>query len=234
MKTKKWLHDKIGWGFPQSRTGGDFYQPTYSCRFCDKELAQDSNLDWFHLSDKTKAPCGVIGASAILACNELPLAGWLLDSTKETFKNFAVHFVDMGNLFFTRFAFWIIMCSVHATSAARYAFTISAKSLINFLVNLSAAQSTFIHFIFKDRSTRSTSIISNWLFQNFKNVVFGFKQTRQEWMKILKTKTLDTIFINPHAENLTSCGVINFKRQQVLRKFRLWKSILLVNVIFQW
>jgi hypothetical protein len=51
-KIKQWLHDKLEWGFPQSNhpIGGDGFQPTYECRFCSKELAQDSQGNYFHLS----------------------------------------------------------------------------------------------------------------------------------------------------------------------------------------
>ena len=49
-RIKKFFHDFLGWGFPEKRVGGDTFQPTYSCEFCDKELAQDSTGAWFHLS----------------------------------------------------------------------------------------------------------------------------------------------------------------------------------------
>lgn len=52
MKTiKKWIHDKLKWGFPKERTGGDGFQTTYSCEYCHSDLAQDSTGAWFHLTD---------------------------------------------------------------------------------------------------------------------------------------------------------------------------------------
>ena len=50
QKIQKFLHDKLGWGFPNKSISGDGYQPTYSCRFCDEEIAKDSQGNWFHLS----------------------------------------------------------------------------------------------------------------------------------------------------------------------------------------
>ena len=44
-------HDIFGWGFPEKKIGGDNFQPVYKCKFCDKEIAQDSNGDWFHFDD---------------------------------------------------------------------------------------------------------------------------------------------------------------------------------------
>jgi len=45
----------IGWGFPISETEirGDAFQPVYHCMFCDRDLAQDSNGDYFHLTPTT-------------------------------------------------------------------------------------------------------------------------------------------------------------------------------------
>ena len=51
-KIKKFIHDKLGWGFPNKRVGGDGFQQNYSCRFCDKEITQDSTGAWFHLTSK--------------------------------------------------------------------------------------------------------------------------------------------------------------------------------------
>jgi len=60
---RKWLHKRLGWGFPAKGwrgqlvlVGGDSFQPTYLCRFCDKELAQDSTGAYFHLSSKAGEP----------------------------------------------------------------------------------------------------------------------------------------------------------------------------------
>jgi len=52
IKIKKFLHDYLGWGFPNKSMCGDGFQPTYSCRFCDEEIAQDSTGAWFHLTIK--------------------------------------------------------------------------------------------------------------------------------------------------------------------------------------
>jgi len=51
-KIKKLLHDWLGWGFidtTKSRNS-DGFQPTFGCQFCDKQIAQDSQRNWFHLS----------------------------------------------------------------------------------------------------------------------------------------------------------------------------------------
>lgn len=54
-KIKKWLHDKLGWGFRGKyiNTSHDdivgLYM-IYKCRFCDKALEKDSQGNWFHLS----------------------------------------------------------------------------------------------------------------------------------------------------------------------------------------
>jgi hypothetical protein len=48
-KTQKYLHDLFDWGYPEKRVGGDEFQPTYSCKFCDKEVIKDSTGSWFHL-----------------------------------------------------------------------------------------------------------------------------------------------------------------------------------------
>lgn len=32
------------------QNGGDRFQPTYACRFCENELTMDSQGNWFHLS----------------------------------------------------------------------------------------------------------------------------------------------------------------------------------------
>ncbi len=64
------------------------------------------------------------------------------------------------------------------------------------------------HFVFKERSTRSTSIIANHPLQNLKNVVFNFKRIKQRYTKVLKMKMLDTIKYNPFGRNLTTNGLI--------------------------
>lgn len=46
---RKKLHDLLGWGYPLELIRGDSFQSVYSCRFCDKELAQDSTGAYFHL-----------------------------------------------------------------------------------------------------------------------------------------------------------------------------------------
>lgn len=43
------LHNKLGWGYPSKQVGGDGFQPTYSCKYCKSELAQDSSGAYFHL-----------------------------------------------------------------------------------------------------------------------------------------------------------------------------------------
>jgi hypothetical protein len=49
---KGFFHDILGWGYSDGyQSGGDSFHPTTFCRFCDGRLAQDSNGDWFHLSD---------------------------------------------------------------------------------------------------------------------------------------------------------------------------------------
>jgi hypothetical protein len=57
-RIQKWLHDKLKWGFRKrlegftfNQTVSDSFQPLYECKFCDKELAQDSQGNWFHLVD---------------------------------------------------------------------------------------------------------------------------------------------------------------------------------------
>lgn len=51
-RIKKWLHDKLGWGFSGGVSGGDSFQPTYHCRFCSRTLLRDSNGDLFHSTNK--------------------------------------------------------------------------------------------------------------------------------------------------------------------------------------
>lgn len=51
-RIKKFLHDKLFWGFPDKVKSKDSFQSTYSCRFCKNDLAQDSAFNWFHLTDK--------------------------------------------------------------------------------------------------------------------------------------------------------------------------------------
>lgn len=47
---KKFIHNLLGWGFPDKLIGGDGFQQNYSCRFCKNEITQDSQSNWFHLS----------------------------------------------------------------------------------------------------------------------------------------------------------------------------------------
>lgn len=52
---KRWLHDNLKWGYISKPsgykvTGGDSFQPTYTCRFCGGDLAEDSQGNLFHLS----------------------------------------------------------------------------------------------------------------------------------------------------------------------------------------
>lgn len=51
---KKFLHNALGWGYPVEKVGGDSFQPTYSCQFCDHEITKDSTGAWFHLSAKVR------------------------------------------------------------------------------------------------------------------------------------------------------------------------------------
>lgn len=51
---RKFLHNVLGYGYPTTRSGGDNFQPTYGCKLCEYELAQDSQGGWFHLSTKVK------------------------------------------------------------------------------------------------------------------------------------------------------------------------------------
>ena len=46
---KKFLHDKLGWGYPTILKQKDSFQPLYKCKYCDEPLAQDSTKSWFHL-----------------------------------------------------------------------------------------------------------------------------------------------------------------------------------------
>lgn len=48
-KIRKFLHDKLKWGYPAYKTASDSFQPIYVCKFCGKDLAQDSQGNWFHL-----------------------------------------------------------------------------------------------------------------------------------------------------------------------------------------
>ena len=54
-KIQKWFHDTppFYWAFPISerQIGGDGFQPTYLCKYCDFEITQDSTGAWFHLSN---------------------------------------------------------------------------------------------------------------------------------------------------------------------------------------
>lgn len=51
---KKLLHNLLKWGFPLERVGGDNFVATYSCKFCNEEITQDSQGNWFHLTPPTK------------------------------------------------------------------------------------------------------------------------------------------------------------------------------------
>lgn len=56
-KFKKWLHDKLGYGYPIENNGsGDSFQPNYGCEYCEFNLAQDSTGAYFHLSSKAPKP----------------------------------------------------------------------------------------------------------------------------------------------------------------------------------
>jgi hypothetical protein len=48
---RKFLHDKLGWGYPQGLGSNNSFQPSYSCRYCSGQVASDSTGAWFHLSD---------------------------------------------------------------------------------------------------------------------------------------------------------------------------------------
>lgn len=50
-KIKRFFHNILGWGFPKEKVGGDGFQTNYSCQFCDYKITQDSQGNWFHLSD---------------------------------------------------------------------------------------------------------------------------------------------------------------------------------------
>ena len=52
-KIRKFLHDKLGWGYPVARLSYGF-QPTFSCRFCEDEITKDSTGAWFHLTSAPK------------------------------------------------------------------------------------------------------------------------------------------------------------------------------------
>jgi len=53
-RIQKFFHDNLGQGFVEKRVGGDNFQPTYKCKFCDNVLAQDSQGNYFHLYDRRK------------------------------------------------------------------------------------------------------------------------------------------------------------------------------------
>lgn len=59
---KKWMHDQVGWGYPDGIAEKDPYgfQDSYKCKFCNDHLAQDSNGDYFHLSNPTPLPMKII------------------------------------------------------------------------------------------------------------------------------------------------------------------------------
>lgn len=51
---KKFLHNVLGWGYPEKVIHGEPFQSTWSCKFCDGTVTQDSLGNWFHLSGKAK------------------------------------------------------------------------------------------------------------------------------------------------------------------------------------
>ena len=50
-EAQKKLHDLLDWGYPLKRVGSDSFHQNYSCRFCTKEITQDSTGAWFHLME---------------------------------------------------------------------------------------------------------------------------------------------------------------------------------------
>ena len=50
-KIQKWFHDVLGWGYPTTIKEADSFQSTYHCKYCDGKLAQDSQGNWFHLTN---------------------------------------------------------------------------------------------------------------------------------------------------------------------------------------
>lgn len=51
-KIKKLFHNYLHWGFPAEKRGGDGFQPVYECEFCQQDICQDSQGNWFHLFSK--------------------------------------------------------------------------------------------------------------------------------------------------------------------------------------
>lgn len=51
-RIKQFLHNLLGWGFPDKKVSGDHFQTNYTCKFCDLEITKDSQGNWFHLSEK--------------------------------------------------------------------------------------------------------------------------------------------------------------------------------------
>lgn len=49
-KIQKWLHDKLGWGYPTGILERNPIQDVSGCRFCQGRLTQDSQGNWFHLT----------------------------------------------------------------------------------------------------------------------------------------------------------------------------------------
>lgn len=49
MIIRKLLHDWLGWGYPCCFIRGNGFQAIYSCRYCVREVTQDSQGNWFHL-----------------------------------------------------------------------------------------------------------------------------------------------------------------------------------------
>jgi len=49
-KIQKFFHDTLDWDFPVKYIDGDSFQQNYSCKFCEKEITQDSTGAWFHLT----------------------------------------------------------------------------------------------------------------------------------------------------------------------------------------
>lgn len=50
-KVKKWLHDKLGWGFFNGKVD---YNGSLGCSYCDRCITTDSTGALFHLSTKFK------------------------------------------------------------------------------------------------------------------------------------------------------------------------------------
>ena len=53
-RIKKFLHDKLDWGFPNESRGFDGCSFTSTCRLCGGRLLQDSQGNWFHATWEKK------------------------------------------------------------------------------------------------------------------------------------------------------------------------------------